>query len=179
MKQTIKTWMFAALLLATSSATFAQDNNSQSDKQRDNRPSREEMIERRGDNIVKQLGLDEKTSKKFLTVYKKEQSEMMEMMPRRGGDKSQRGERPQGERQQGNPPARPQGEKPQGNPPSMDGNQSAGRPQMSEEDQKKMDSIKQKYNKKYAKFLSQEQISKMYQFQEQERQKGHPNGKRQ
>ncbi len=162
MKQVIKTWMFATILLATSSISFAQDNSMHGEHQRGNRQPHEEMMEHRADNIAKQLGLDAKTSKKFLSVYKKEQSEMMEMMhPHKGGDKFQRGERPQG------------------NPPTRKGKPSAGRPQMSENDRKKMDSIKQKYNKKYAKFLSQEQISKMYQLQEQERQKGRPNGRHQ
>lgn len=166
MKKTVKTWMFAALLLATSSATFAQDNNSPRGNQVGNRPSREQMVERRANNIAKQLGLDAKTSKKFLSVYKKEQSDMMEQMPHRGGMP------PRGERPQGMPP---QGERPQGNPPAMNGKPS-GSPQMSADDKKKVDSIKQKYNKKYAKFLSQDQISKMYQIQEQERQKNRPNG---
>lgn len=166
MNKTIKTWMFATILLATSSATYAQVNNSQGDNQRGNRQSHEQRIEQRANNIAKQLGLDTKTSKKFLDVFKKEQADMMEMMPRCGGGMPPRGERPQGER-------------PQGNPPAMNGNQPGGRPQMSEDDKKKMDSLKQKYNKKYAKFLSQEQISKMYQLQEQERQKNRPSGNRQ
>ncbi len=166
MKKTIKTWMFATIFLATSSATYAQGNNLQGDNQRGNRQSHEQRIEQRANNIAKQLGLDTKTSKKFLDVFKKEQNDMMEMMPRRGGGMPPRGERPQGER-------------PQGNPPAMNGNQPGGRPQMSEDDKKKMDSLKQKYNKKYAKFLSQDQISKMYQLQEQERQKGRPSGNRQ
>lgn len=59
----------------------------------------------------------------------------------------------------------------------MNGNQPEGRPQMSEDHKKKIDSLKQKYNKKYAKFLSQDQISKMYQIQEQERQKANANRK--
>lgn len=59
----------------------------------------------------------------------------------------------------------------------MNGGQHMGRPQMSEEKKKDLDAIKKKYNKKYAKFLSQEQISKMHEIQEQERQKGRPEGK--
>lgn len=165
MKQTIKTCMFAALLLATTSATFAQGNN-----QNGNRPSHEQMMESRGNNIAKQLGLDEKTTKKFLSVFKSEQNDMKELMPGGGGMP------PRGERPQGNPPARPEGDNQQGNPPSMNGGQHQGRPQMSEDDKKKMESVKQKYNKKYAKFLSQEQISKMYKLQEQERGKNRPEG---
>ena len=170
MKQTIKTCMLAALLMATTSATFAQNNNG-------NRPSHEQMVENRANNIAKQLGLDSKTTKKFLSVFKSEQNDMKEMMPG-GGGMPPRGERPQGERPQGNPPARPEGDNQnrQGNPPSMNGGQHQGGPQMSEADQKKMYSVKQKYNKKYAKFLSQDQINKMYQLQEQERGKNRPDG---
>ncbi len=151
MKQGIKTILLATALTFTLGTAMAQDNQG---KGKGNRPSPEQMMEKRGNNIAKQLGLDEKTTKKFLSVYKSEQSDMRELMPKRGGMP------PRGERPQGNPP--------QGNPPAMDGNQPKGRPQMSEEDKKKMDSLRQKYNKKYAKFLSQEQIAKVYELQKQE-----------
>ncbi len=174
MKQTIKTCMLAALLLAATNTTFAQNDNLGG-----NRPSREQMVEKRANSIAKQLGLDAKTSKKFLSVYKSEQNDMKELMPGRGG-MPPRGNRPQGgDRPQGNPPAQPQGDRPQGNPPSMNGNTlGKSRPRISEDDKKKMESLKQKYNKKYAKFLSQDQITKMYQLQEQERGKNRPDGKR-
>ena len=70
-----------------------------------------------------------------------------------------------------------QGERPQGNPPAMNGNKPMGRSQMSDEDKKKVETLKQKYNKKYAKFLSQDQITKVYQLQEQERAKRHTQAK--
>ncbi len=154
MKQGIKTILLATALTFTLGSAMAQDNQGKG-----NRPSPEQMMEKRGNNIAKQLGLDEKTTKKFLSVYKSEQSAMRELMPKRGG-MPPRGERPQGTPPQGNPP--------QGNPPAMDGNKPKGKPQMSEEDKKKMDSLRQKYNKKYAKFLSQEQIAKVYELQKQE-----------
>lgn len=59
----------------------------------------------------------------------------------------------------------------------LNGNKPMGRPQMSDEDKKKVETLKQKYNKKYAKFLSQDQITKVYQLQEQERAKRHPQAK--
>ena len=49
---------------------------------------------------------------------------------------------------------------------------------MSEEDQKKVASLKEEYNKKYSKFLSQEQITQMYKLQEQQRSQRQFGGKR-
>ena len=89
---------------------------------------------------------------------------MRDVLPKRGGMP------PKGERPQGNPP--------QGNPPSMNGNKGMGRPQMSSEEKQKMAKIKEKYNKKYAKFFSQDQITQMYKLQEQERANHQPRGKK-
>ena len=176
MRKTIKTSMFAIILLATSSAANAQANVSQSGHRGINRPSPEKRIENMAKKIANQLGLDEKTSKKFQELYKKEQNDMMETMPSKGNGMPQMGG------QQGNPPmGGPQGNPPmggpQGNPPSMNGGQPMGGPQMSETKKKDLDAIKKKYNKKYAKLLSQEQINKMHEIQEQERQKNRPNDK--
>ena len=175
MKQTIKTFMFAATLTLVSTATFAQQDNNQQGK----RPSPEKMMEQRGNSIAQQLGLDAKTTKKFLEVFKSEQNDMRQLMPQRGS-MPPRGERPQGGPQngqqgQGN---QQQGERPQGNPPSMgqgDG-QHHGGPQMSDDDKKKMEQVKEKYNKKYAKILSKDQISQMNKIQEQERNNRRPGG---
>lgn len=158
MKQNIKTFVVASMLMASTTIAFAQNQK----QDRGNRPSPEQMTEQQAQKIAKQLGLDEKTSKKFLSVYKSEQNDMRELMPRRGG-MPPRGERPQGmqqrgDRQQGNPPADfKRGGAPRGNQP------------MSEETQKKVKELKEKYNKKYAKFLSQEQIEQVYKLQEQGR----------
>lgn len=169
MKQGIKTFMFAIALSMTCSMAMAQGSN----QNNGNRPSHEQMVEQQANSIAKQLGLDAKTSKKFVSVYKSEQSDMRNLMPQRRGGM---GMPPKG----GMPPTgqRPtQGERPQGNPPAMNGNKPMGRPQMSDEDKKKVENLKQKYNKKYAKFLSQDQITKVYQLQEQERAKRRPQAK--
>ena len=79
-------------------------------------------------------------------------------MPKRGGMP------PRGERPQGNPPSGKPGDMKQGEAPK---GAQKGIPKMSEEDQKKMQNIKDKYNKKYSKFLTQEQIQKVYQLQRQ------------
>lgn len=150
-KQLLKTFALAFAMTAVSTASFAQDANRSS-----NRPSREQMVETQANNIAKLLGLDDKTTQKFLSVYKSEQEDMRQLMPPRGrGGMPPRGQRP------------PEGQdlkqgKPSGNPPKM-----------SEEDQKKIASLKETYNKKYSKFLSQEQITQMYKLQEQERSKRH------
>ncbi len=159
MKQNVKTFMFAIALTMASAATFAQGNS-----QNGNRPSPEAMMEQRANNIAKQMGLDAKTTKKFVSVFKSEQNDMRDVLPKRGGMP------PKGERPQGNPP--------QGNPPSMNGNKGMGRPQMSSEEKQKMAKIKEKYNKKYAKFFSQDQITQMYKLQEQERANHQPRGKK-
>ncbi len=155
MKQTIKTFIFAVALTMASTVSFAQDK-----PQRDNRPSPEAMMEQRANSIAKQMGLDAKTTKKFVSVFKSEQNDMRELMPKRG-----------------NVP--PRGERPQGNPPSMNENGGKGRPQMSEENKQKMAKVKEKYNKKYAKFFSQDQITQMYKLQDQERANHQPKGRRQ
>ena len=153
MKQIFKTFMIVAALTATTSSIYAQDNNR---NYRQDRPSPEQMIEQQANSIANQLGLNAKTSKKFLSVYKSQHNDMMQLMPR-GGGMPPKGERQQGDRTQQR--QRPQGERP------------SGRPQMSEANQKKMASLKEKYDKKYSKFLSQSQIEQMYKIQEQERSK--------
>ena len=170
MKQTFKTFMLAATLALASTAALAQ-SASQSTLQRGNRLSPEAMIEQRANRIAQQMGLDTKLTKKFVSVYKSEQTAMRELMPQRG-NRPPRGERPQGEP--------PRGERPQGNPPSMDGNnaQAPGRPQMIDEDKQKMEKLKTKYNKKYAKFFTQEQIDQMRKFQQQDRPSRRPEGKK-
>ncbi len=171
MKQTVKTFMFAIALTMASTATFAQNNS-----EKGNRPSPEAMMEQRANSIAKQMGLDAKTTKKFVSVFKSEQNDMREVLPKRGG-MPPKGERPQGNPPQGNPPS---GERPQGNPPSMNGKdgKGMGSPQMSNEEKQKMAKIKEKYNKKYAKFFSQDQIKQMYKLQEQERSNHQPKGKK-
>ena len=157
-KQLLKTFALAFAMTAVSTASFAQDANRSG-----NRPSHEQMVETQANNIAKQLGLDDKTTKEFLTVYKSEQEDMRQLMPRRG-----RGGMP------------PRGQQPKANGQDLEqGKPSRNPPKMSEEVQKKIASLKETYNKKYSKFLSQEQISQMYKFQEQERSKYHFGGKHQ
>ena len=179
MKKNIKTLMTGMVLLATCAVGNAQNT--------DNRgfgggQMGEQSVEARGNAIAKELGLDASKTKKFLSVYKKEQSAMQELMPSRG--QRPEGNPPSGQRPQGNPPQGAPGDmgqggqfggqRPQGNPPSGDfrqnetdqnGNSRHHGPQMNEEMRKKMDEVQAKYKKQYGKILSEEQIQKMYQYQ--------------
>ena len=177
MKNNFKTLMTGMVLLATCAVGNAQNT--------DNRgfgggQMGEQSVETRGNAIAKELGLDASTTKKFLSVYKKEQSAMQELMPSRG--QRPEGNPPSDKRPQGNPPQGAPGDmgqggrRPQGNPPSGDfqqnetnrNNNSSSRrrgPQMSEETRKKMEEVQTKYKKQYGKFLSEEQIQKVYQHQ--------------
>ena len=69
MKQTIKTFIFATALTLASTASFAQDT-----PKRGNRPSPEAMMEQRANNIAKQMGLDAKTTKKFIRYRRLERT---------------------------------------------------------------------------------------------------------
>ena len=151
MKQNIKTWMLTAALMATGVAAQAQNF----EQNEGNRPSPEEMMEKRGSSIAQQLGLDKKATKKFLSVYKKQQTEMMQLMPR--GGMPPRGERPQGER----PDMKKEGMK-----RDSIGRRPMGRPQMSEADKQKMNEVKAKYDKEYAKFLTQDQLTQLGKLQQ-------------
>lgn len=177
MTQSIKTFLLAMAISMTGTATFAQDK-----PQGGQRPSPEAMMEQRANSIAKQMGLDAKTTKKFISVFKSEQRDMRELMPKRGG-MPPRGERPPGNPPKGNPPQGnppkgnpPQGNPPKGNPPAMNG-KSMDKPKMSEEEKQKMAKVREKYNKRYAKFFSQAQIAQMYKLQEQERANHQPKGK--
>lgn len=160
MKKTTRTIVFAFAMMMASTATFAQSNT-----QNRSLPSTEQMTENRANNIAKQMGLDEKTTKKFVAIFKSEQDDMREFMPKRGS-MPPRGERPQWT------PA-------QGNQTSTGERRPARMPQMSDEDKKKMETVREKYNKKYLKILSQEQVTQMRSLQKQERREGFSPRKRQ
>ncbi len=163
MKQTIMTFALAAALAMASTTASAQSRN---------HVSPETMIEQQANRIAQQMNLDAKTTKKFVSVYKSEQSAMRELMPQRSG-RPQGGGRPEG--------MPPRGERPEGNPPAMNGSdaKAPARPQMSEENRQKMDKLKAKYEKKYAKFFTQEQISQMRKYGEQNRANRRPQSKQQ
>ena len=156
-RKSMKTIAFALAMMAMSTATYGQNGNG-------NRPSREQMIETQANTIAQQLGLDSKTAKKFLSVYKSEQADMRELMPQRGGMPS-KGSRSDANGQKENMGKRSNGA-------------NMGTHNMSEEDQKKVASLKEKYNKKYSKFLNQEQITQMYKLQEQQRSQRQFGGRR-
>ena len=75
----IKALAMAFAMLAMSTVSCAQET-----RQSGNRPSREQMIESRANDIAKKLELDEATSQKFLAIYKSEMEEMSALRPKRG-----------------------------------------------------------------------------------------------
>lgn len=153
MRKTTATFVFAIAVMMASTTTSAQSNT-----QNRSLPTMEQMAENRANNIAKQMGLDEKTAKKFVSLFKSEQNDMQEFMPKRGG-MPPRGERPQWT------PA-------QGNQTSTGERRLTRMPQMSDENKKKMETVREKYNKKYLKILSQEQVTQMRNLQKQERRGG-------
>lgn len=75
----IKALAMAFAMLALSTVSCAQET-----RQSGSRPSREQMIESRANDIAKKLELDEATSQKFLAIYKSEMEEMSALRPKRG-----------------------------------------------------------------------------------------------
>lgn len=162
-KQNIKTFMVAIALMAAGTTVFAQEANA--DK-KGNRPNREQRMENMANDIAQQLGLNEKTSKKFIKVFKEQQEERMKLMPRRGG-MPPKGERPDGPRPESNSGQASQNSRPMGG---------MKRPPMSEEDMKKMKELDEKYDKEYAKILSKDQISQMNTIKQEMMKKNRPGG---
>lgn len=109
------------------------------------RLTREQLAEKQSAYIVKQLGLDEATAKKFADVYMRNQKEVWEAMP------------PRPERAPQGAPAK--GPKSDAESEKQIKNEFA----MSE----KLLNIRQKYYKEYSKFLSQQQILRIYEIDRQ------------
>lgn len=112
------------------------------------RLTREQLAEKQSSYIVKQLGLDEATAKKFADVYMRNQKEVWEAMPPR----PERGQQPA----QGNRNATPKTD-------AESEKQIKNEFAMSE----KLLNIRQKYYKEYSKFLSQQQILRIYEIDRQ------------
>lgn len=73
-----------ALAMAFAMLTLSTVSCAQETRQSGSRPSREQMIESRANDIAKKLELDEATSQKFLAIYKSEMEEMSALRPKRG-----------------------------------------------------------------------------------------------
>ncbi len=120
----------------------------QDGKQRQ-RLTREQLAEKQASYVVKQLGLDEATAKKFTDVYMRNQKEVWEAMPPR----------------------------PERGPQAAPGKNANQTPKTDAESEKqiknefamseKLLNIRQKYYKEYSKFLSQQQILRVYEIDRQ------------
>ena len=107
------------------------------------RLTREQLAEKQASYIVKQLGLDEATAKKFSDVYMRNQKEVWEAMPPR----PERGQQPAPGKNNAAPKTDAESEKQIKNEFAMS---------------EKLLNIRQKYYKEYSKFLSQQQILRVY-----------------
>ena len=109
------------------------------------RLTREQLAEKQGNFIAQQLGFDQQTSKRFMAVYEENQKEIWEAAPRpepRDGQKKE-------------PPQQPS---------------DADSEKQIKEDfarSEKILAIRQKYYKEYSKFLTQQQIQRMYEIERQ------------
>ena len=157
MKRRLLTLALAATMLAVATpATYAADNDETQTEQRPTLPNhgrqrmtREQFAEKQANYIAQQLAFDEKTTEQFVEVYKKNQQEIWAANPR--------------------PPRPPKDDNQEGN----NNNKPMERPNPEQQikdsfavSQRMLD-IRQKYYKEYSKFLSQQQIQRMYEIEKQ------------
>lgn len=114
------------------------------------RLTREQLAEKQSAYIVKQLGLNDATAKKFADVYMRNQKEMWEAMPPR--PRPERGQQPAPGKDNVAPKSDAESEKQIKNEFAMS---------------EKLLNIRQKYYKEYSKFLSQQQILRVYEIDRQ------------
>ena len=122
-----------------------EGQNGKDGKQRQ-RLTREQLAEKQANFIVQQLGLDESTAKKFIDVYQRNKKEVWSVMPAR----PDRGGKLANNNTNNAPKSDAESEK-----------QIKDEFAMSE----KLLDIRQKYYKEYSKFLTQQQILRVYQLE--------------
>lgn len=107
----------------------------QAQDKNDRRQKREHMVETQASYIADELALDEKTRSKFIETYTSYKKEMWQSMPKR-------------------PKGKPQGS----------GTEEEAKTRMRErfDNSRKMLDIQDKYYKRFSKFMTQKQIEKMY-----------------
>lgn len=141
MKTIRRIMLLAMLLVAGMGAASAQ--NSQNPKQNQKqRLSREELAEKQARHIAESLALDDATAQRFIEVYGNCQKEVWTLRPQKA-----RGERLQKEEKS---------------------DQAAGEELEAEfKRQQQMLDIRKKYYKEYSKFLTQKQIKRVYELEQQ------------
>ena len=133
MKKILGILMMVVAMMTVSTSVFAQAPNQKQ------RLSREQLAEKQAQYIAHDLGLDDKTSSKFIDTYTQCQKEVWALGPRPHHKKGEMKTDAQTEQE------------------------IKQRFEMSE----KILNIRQKYYKKYSQFLSQQQIQRVYELERQ------------
>ena len=133
MKKILGILMMVVTMMTVSTSVFAQAANQKQ------RLSREQLAEKQAQYIAHDLGLDDKTSSKFIDTYTQFQKEVWALGPRPHHKKGEMKSDAQTEQE------------------------IKQRFEMSE----KILNIRQKYYKKYSQFLSQQQIQRVYELERQ------------
>ena len=133
MKKILGMLMMAMMMMTISVSSYAQAPNKKQ------RISREQLAEKQAQHISHDLGLDEKTSSKFIDTYTQCQKEIWALGPR---------------------PRHKKGED------KTDAQTEQEIKQRFEMGEKILD-IRQKYYKKYSQFLTQQQIQRVYELERQ------------
>ena len=133
MKKILGILMMVVTMMTVSTSVFAQAANQKQ------RLSREQLAEKQAQYIAHDLGLDDKTSSKFIDTYTQFQKEVWALGPR------------------------PHHKKGEVKTDAQTEQEIKQRFEMSE----KILNIRQKYYKKYSRFLSQQQIQRVYELERQ------------
>lgn len=133
MKKILGILMMVVVMMTVSTSVFAQAPNQKQ------RLSREQLAEKQAQYIAHDLGLDDKTSSKFIDTYTQFQKEVWALGPR------------------------PHHKKGEVKTDAQTEQEIKQRFEMSE----KILNIRQKYYKKYSQFLTQQQIQRVYELERQ------------
>ena len=140
MKKILGILMMVITMMTVSVSSYAQAPNQKASNQKQ-RLSREQLAEKQAQYIAHDLGLDDKTSSKFIDTYTQFQKEVWALGPRPHHKKGEMKSDAQTEQE------------------------IKQRFEMSE----KILNIRQKYYKKYSQFLTQQQIQRVYEIERQMR----------
>lgn len=137
MKTTIKRLMLSAMMIVMATTAFAQDDNNGR-----KRITREQLAEQQAKHIANKLAFDSETTSKFVAAYTEYHKELWAMGPKA----KQRAKENKEQK------AAAEGE-------------TAGKVKKQMERSKKLMALKEKYYSKYAEFLTDKQIDRVYEIE--------------
>ena len=151
--------LFLAMAFAVLGMTAHAQEKENDNAQMPQRPSKEQMVEMRVNRMANQLMLDEATTAKFATVYKKYLEEIQALRPEHKGGKD--GKKPQGWKD--GKGGQGQGMSPQGAPEMKQKTDAEVEKALKDrwEKMRKTADIQEKYYKEFSKFLTAKQIQKV------------------